>query len=158
MLSQSQKEAKRKKSLGELGELFAIKSLVDRCYDRVRNLNDSTPNEKYADILCEKNGEKIVISVKSRNKYQKNGKLNSSYKLGNNCYLKAQEVEEKYNAKAYWMAIQFDSNSYSIYFGSLESLENRNAIPVGKCEKGEIGKIWESDTKHYFDFDFYSNK
>ncbi len=157
MLSINQKEAKRKKSLGELGELFAIKALVDKCFDGIRNLNDSKINEKYADIFCEKGGERIVISVKARNKYQKNGKLNSSYNLGDNCYQKAKEVEEKYNAKAYWMAIQFDSNSYSIYFGSLECLEGRNAIPVGKCEQGEIGEIWKLDARHYFDFDFYAN-
>ena len=35
-------EAARKKSLGELGELFAIKALVDRGYDRIRNLNDKS--------------------------------------------------------------------------------------------------------------------
>lgn len=34
------KEAARKKSLGELGELFALKALVDNRFDRIRNLND----------------------------------------------------------------------------------------------------------------------
>jgi hypothetical protein len=68
----NKKEAARKKSLGELGELFAIKSLVDRNFDKIRNLNDKTMNEAFADIECEKNGLKYIISVKARNKYQKN--------------------------------------------------------------------------------------
>lgn len=157
-MDENKKESRRKKSLGELGELFAIKALVDKQYDKIRNLNDTKLNEKFADILCEKEGQRIVISVKARNKYQKNGTLNSNYNLGNKAYEKAKEVEEKYNAKAYWMAIQFDLNSYSIYFGSLKCLEGRNAIPVRKCENGEIGEILEYETRHYFDFDFYKNK
>lgn len=50
----NRKEAARKKSLGELGELFAIKALVDKKFDRIRNLNDNIMNEAFADIECEK--------------------------------------------------------------------------------------------------------
>ena len=75
---ETKKEAARKKSLGELGELFALKTLVDKKFDRIRNLNDNTINEPFADIECEKEGLRYVISVKARNKCQKNGKLNSS--------------------------------------------------------------------------------
>ena len=42
-------EAARKKSLGQLGELFAIKALVDKGFDKIRNLNDHNMNEPYAD-------------------------------------------------------------------------------------------------------------
>ena len=66
----NKKEAARKKSLGELGELFAVKALVDKQFDRIRNLNDKFMNETFADIECDKNGERFVISVKARNKYQ----------------------------------------------------------------------------------------
>ena len=55
------KEASRKKSLGELGELFAIKALVDEEYDRIRNLNDVQMNEAFADIYCEKGDQRLVI-------------------------------------------------------------------------------------------------
>jgi hypothetical protein len=154
----NKKEAARKKSLGELGELFAIKALVDNKFDRVRNLNDSLMNEVFADIECEKDGIRYVISVKARNKYQKNGKLNTRYNLGSNAYEKALLAEKKYNAQAFWLAIQFDKTSFSIYFGSLEDLNGSKAIPVDKCEKGIIGEIWELDKRHYFDFDFYSNQ
>ena len=40
MTVDSKKEAMRKKSLGELGELFAIKALVDDYFERIVNLND----------------------------------------------------------------------------------------------------------------------
>ena len=158
MSLENTKEASRKKSLGELGELFAIKALVDQKFDRIRNLNDDTRNEAFADIECEKNGLKYVISVKARNKYQKNGKLNTRYNLGAKVYEKALYAEKKYNASAHWIAIQFDKTSYSIYFGSLQELNGRRAIPVDKCEKGIVGEIWEYNKRHYFDFDYYTNQ
>jgi hypothetical protein len=154
----NKKEASRKKSLGELGELFAIKALVDKKFDRIRNLNDNHMNEKFADIECEKDGLRIVISVKARNKYQKNGKLNTRYNVGSTVYEKALAAEKKYNASAYWMAIQFDHKSFSIFFGSLKELYGSKAIPLDKCEKGLVGDIWELNKRHYFDFEYYTNQ
>ena len=158
MNTDPKKEAARKKSLGELGELFALKSLVDQKFDKIRNLNDQNMNEKFADILCEKDGKRFVVSVKSRNKFQKSGSLNTRYNLGSGAYEKAAYAENKYNATACWLAVQFDKNCFSIYFGSLKELKESKAIPVNKCEKGLIGEIWELDKRHYFDFDYYSNK
>lgn len=155
---ENKKEAARKKSLGELGELFAIKALVDKRFDRIRNLNDNTMNEAFADIECEKDGVKYIISVKARNKYQKDGKLNTRYNLGANVYSKALIAEKKYNALAYWMAIQFDHKFFSIYFGSILDLKGSKAIPVDKCEKGIVGVIWELNKRHYFDFEYYTNQ
>ena len=154
----NKKEAARKKSLGELGELFAIKALVDKKFDKIRNLNDNSMNETFADIKCEKDGVSYIISVKARNKYQKNGKLNSRYNLGYNVYTKAALSCEKYNARPHWLAVQFDQKSFSVYFGALEELNGSKAIPVDKCEKGIIGEIWEHNKRHYFDFEFYKNK
>lgn len=151
------KEAARKKSLGELGELFAIKALVDAEYDKIRNLNDVHMNEAFADIYCEKDDKKYVISVKARNKYQLDGKLNSRYSLGTNAYEKAATTAQKYDAEPYWMAIQFDEHSYSVYMGSLACLDGANAIPVNKCEEGLIGEILVHNKRHFFDFDFYKN-
>ena len=156
--NERQKEAARKKSLGELGELFAIKTLVDEQYDRIRNLNDEHMNEAFADIYCEKDDRRYVISVKARNKYMKNGCLNIQYNLGSNAYEKAQRVAEKYDASPYWMAIQFDEHDYSVYFGSLECLNGAKTIPVNKCEAGEVGSVLVYKKRHYFDFDFYTNQ
>lgn len=154
----SRKEAARKKSLGELGELFAIKALVDNGFEGIRNLNDKKRNEPFADLYCEKDGNKYVISVKARNKFQLDGKLNSRYNLGSNFRVLAENAEKKYMAKAYWLAVQFDSNSFSIYFGSLSELGAANAIPIDKCMSKLVGVPLEENKRHFFDFNFYSNK
>jgi len=156
--AESIKEASRKKSLGELGELFAIKTLVDNYFDKIRNLNDIHMNEAFADIICEKDSQKYIISVKARNMYQLNGKLNTRYNIGSNAYENARKAELKYNGKAFWMAIQFDIHQYSVYFGSLESLNGSKAIPINRCEAGELGTILVNKKRHYFDFDFYKYK
>ena len=158
MNSETKKEASRKKSLGELGELFAIKTLVDEQYDKIRNLNDDSMNKAYADIYCEKDGKCFVISVKARNKFQKDGSLNAYYNLGSNAYEKARKTSEEYNAEAYWMAIQFDAHDYSVYFGSLNCLDGKLAIPVKACEEGKVGTILVYKKRHYFDFSFYENE
>jgi hypothetical protein len=154
----NQKEAMRKKSLGELGELFAIKTLVDNSFDGIRNLNDVHMNEEFADIICEKENIKYLISVKARNKHQINGIVNNRYNLGTNVYEKAKHSEKKYGGIAYWMAIQFDIHQYSVYFGPLQCLNGSKAIPINKCESGEIGSILVDKKRHYFDFDYYINK
>lgn len=115
-------------------------------------------NETFSDIECEKDGFRYIISVKARNKFTKAGKLNTRYNLGKSVYEKALSAEVKYNANAYWLAVQFDRKSFSIYFGSLKELNGSKAIPVDKCAKGLIGEIWELDKKHYFDFEFYTNQ
>ncbi len=123
--AQNVKEAMRKKSLGELGELFAIKTLVDNEFDKIRNLNDEHMNEPFADFFCEKNGARYVISVKTRNMYQLNGRINNRYNLGENAYEKARAAEQKYSGIAYWMAIQFDSHEYSVFLALLSALISR---------------------------------
>jgi hypothetical protein len=157
-LSQEQKEAGRKKSLGELGELFGIKALVDNKFEKIVNLNDIKMNYPFADLYAEKDGKKYVISIKARNKNQKNGTLNSRYKLGSNAYSHASRAEEKFDAEAYWMAVQFDEETVSIYFGSLAELNQSNGIPMKKCESGTVGIDLVKDKLHYFDFSYFKNK
>ena len=154
----NKKEASRKKSLGELGELFAIKALVDNRYDKIVNLNDKKMNFPFADLYAEKDGKKFIISVKARNKYQKNHKLNAHYNLGSEAYKKAEIAEKEYGAEALWMAIQFDQYAYSIYLGSLSELNGKRAIPMRCCGTGEIGTCLVNDQRHYFDFGYFGNK
>ena len=59
----NKKEASRKKSLGELGELFAIKALVDNHYEKIINLNDKKMNFPFADLYAEKEGKRFIFSV-----------------------------------------------------------------------------------------------
>lgn len=151
------KESQRRKSLGELGELIAIKALVDKSFARVVNLNDRKVNYPFADLYAEKGKTKCVISIKARNKYQQNGTLNAFYKLGSNAHAKAKSAEIEYGAVAYWMAIQFDTRTYSAYFGSLNELNGKKAIPIRKCEEGVIGECLVKDKRHYFDFGYFGN-
>ena len=155
--SNSQKEALRKKSLGELGELVAIKALVDRSFTKIVNLNDHQQNYPFADLFAQKGRKRYVISVKARNKYQANGKLNTRYKLGNKVLEHALNAETEFNAKAYWLAIVFDRMDYSVYMGSLEELDGKLGIPVGLCINHGFGECLVEKHRHYFDFDYFSN-
>jgi hypothetical protein len=92
--SKNKKEALRKKSLGELGELFAIKALVDNSFERIVNLNDKKINYPFADLYAEKERKKYVISIKARNKYQKNYKLNAFYNIGTNAFKKCRSCRD----------------------------------------------------------------
>ena len=58
------KEALRKKSLGDLGELFGIKALVDSHFEKVVNLNDGKMNYPFADLYAEKDNKKYIVSIK----------------------------------------------------------------------------------------------
>jgi len=142
----NKKEASRKKSLGELGELFAIKALVDNHYEKIINLNDKKMNFPFADLYAEKEGKK------------KNHKLNAYYNLGSEAYKKAATAEKEYSAEPHWIAIQFDQFTYSIYWGSLEELNGKKAIPMRQCADGSTGTCLVKDKKHYFDFGFFGNK
>jgi hypothetical protein len=159
MSIESIKKAKKLKALGELGELIGIKALVDAGFSRVTNLNDKKMNFPFADIYAEKGTKKFVISIKARNKIQLNGKLNSNYKLGERAYEKASKTSKEYSdAIPAWLAIPFTEHKYSVYFGTLNELDNSPSISVTKCLKGELGKCLVSDKTHYFDWDFFTNK
>ncbi len=155
----NKKEAMRKKALGELGELVALKTLVDNGFEKILHLNDTKRrNFPFADLLAEKDGKKYAISVKARNKFQKNGTLNNRYNL-KQTHVAA--VEKELAAEAYWMAIPFDKNSYSVRFGSVMELRDEigkplSGIPMG--EKCEYGEEWVKNKPHYFDFSFFSNQ
>lgn len=157
-ITKNQKEAKRKKALGELGELLGIKTLVDNGFTNIKNLNDEKRNFPFADLYAEKEGKKYVISIKARNQIQKNGKENLFYNLGKNVYVNSKEVMNKYYAEAYWMAIPFNENTYSVYFGSLNELNDKHSIPIRKCKSKEIGTCMVNNIGHYFDWDFFKNE
>ena len=158
-VTDAQHEASRTKSLGELGELFCLKALVDFKFDSIRNLNDDKMNYPFADLLAEKDGKKYVISVKTRNKYKKSGKVNSHYNVldKKNSYEHAKKAEEKHNAEAYWMAAQFDNSTYSIYFGALSELNGSKSISISKCENNEMGQCLVPNKSHNFNFNFFTN-
>jgi len=146
----------RAKSLGALGELLAIKALVDNGFNKIRNLNDHKKNYPYADLRAERGKEKYVISVKARNRYQNNSRLNNRYKLGSGYAAKAEKAELQFNAKAAWMAISIFDDVYSVYFGTLSSLSGKTGIPMDKSNLEEYECLVKEE-RHGLDFSPYKN-
>jgi hypothetical protein len=155
-IKKDNKFAIKVKSLGALGELIAIKVLVDNDFEKIRNLNDQKKNFPYGDLYAEKDGKRYVISVKSRNKYQRSGKLNSRYNLGERCYDNAKTACHKYKAEPFWMAVQFFGDKYSAYFGSLSQLEGKKGIPMGPAHIPKYICLAEKK-EHGIDFKPYLN-
>ena len=155
-----QKEGKRTKALGEIGELYAIKALVDNGFTNIKNLNDIRMNYPYADVFAEKDGRRYVISIKGRNKWEVSGRLNGSFHLmrSKNAYKNAEKAEKEFDAEAAWMAIPFDENQYSVYFGTLKELDGNKGIPIRRCMDGYIGEKLVLDKNHYLDWDFFTNQ
>ena len=51
--------------------LFLTKQIFYKyMFDKIRNLNDQKMIEKFADIVCEKDGIRYIISVKARNNFK----------------------------------------------------------------------------------------
>ena len=148
--------ALRARSLGALGELLAIKALVDNGFNNIRNLNDQKRNFPYADLYAERDGQKYVISVKARNRYENNGRLNSRYKLGIDCESKAKKAELKFNAKAAWLAISIFDDFYSVYFGTLERLPVKTGIPMSENHLQSY-ECLVKERQHGLDFKPYKN-
>ena len=148
--------ALRAKSLGALGELLAIKALVDNGFNNIRNLNDQKKNYPYADLYAERGIDKYVISVKARNRYARNGRLNDRYKLGTDCVAKANKAELQFNAKASWMAISIFDDIYSVYFGALDSLSAKTGIPMGENHFKRY-ECLVKEKRHGLDFSPYKN-
>ncbi len=49
---------------------------------------------------------------------------------------------EEIGAGPYWMAIQFDREYYSVYFGHLACFDKKKDIPVVKCELRKCSNAW----------------
>jgi hypothetical protein len=152
------KESKRKKALGELGELIGVKTLVDSGFLEIMNLNDKKMNYPFADLFATKEGKRFVISIKARNKIQRDGNLNARYILGRDVLTKASKAVKEFNATPAWMAISFTEKTYSVYFGTLDQLKNPDAIPVSECMKKKLGQCLVEDKVHYFDWDYFKNE
>lgn len=123
----------RFREIGVLGEYLAEKLLKDNDFKDVKNLNKTIRNNhKYADIYAEHENQVYVISVKTRNKFENTGKLNSRYQLGPNCYAFANEAEMKHKAKAAWVtiALDIDNKMFDAYFGLLSNLEGNTGVSM----------------------------
>lgn len=129
---QNKATAARSHKLGKIGEQWAEALLARNGFTNVQSLNAEQANHSYADIYAEKDGERYVISVKTRNKLQASGALNGSYNLSSlgNHYELAGLAENARQAKAAWIAIAVEETVFNAYFGLLTGLNGKNGIPM----------------------------
>ncbi len=129
----TKEEGRRFKKLGDFGELLAFEVLKRNGFEEIVDLNKIVMNFPFADFSAKRGRTKYIISVKSRNKYEHTGNLNSRYKLGdtekklNKIKTEAKYSEYKFHEPA-WLAISFEENTFDAYFGTIEQLENKRGI------------------------------
>lgn len=137
----TKQNAKRKKILGDIGEEIAIEFLTRNGYNYVENLNKKQNNHPFVDLKAEKNGNQYIISVKTRNKYQYDGKINPIYNL-NNFEKHYNYLKTDSNVITLWLAIQYDEklNNASFYLGNIDNLINtgHKGIPVKKIMSSSL--------------------
>lgn len=157
----TKKEGRRFKKLGDFGEQLTSGILAKNGFCEIIDLNTKMMNFPFADFSAERNSIKYIISVKSRNKYEHTGKLNSRYKLGNSeKTLNKIKTEEKYSEyKDYepaWLAISFEKKTFDAYFGTIEMLKNKRGISMSKkhLDKYENLSLKEN---HCFDSEDFIN-
>ncbi len=120
--------------LGLFGERVAVELLEKHAeFSDVKPLNERIKHHPFADVFavrrCEGKEERLVISVKTRNKYTNqldkdgNPRLNGKYNILPKAQALAIGVAQEYRAKAAWIAVQVDAvqNAYSCYFGYLDN-------------------------------------
>jgi len=132
--------ANRSKKLADIGESLAVELLSDQGFANIKDLNKIRKNHPFADIYAERNGEKFWISVKARNKYEENGKINYCYYIRKGERDLAIQLEQKYpGTQAACLGISFvvsqnscrdgePTNSYSCYFTKLTTIANLPGI------------------------------
>ncbi len=120
----------RTKQLGDFGEQLAIKLLAGAGFTEILDLNEKQSNYPFADLYAERDGERFIISVKTRLKYERLGGLNPRYNLGLEWRRKAALAERNEDAIAAWLTIPVDEHTYSAYFGLVALVEESNGIPM----------------------------
>jgi predicted transport protein len=120
----------RRRRLGDLGELWTVALLRDAGFTSVRDLNAVKYNHPGGDFLAERAGGRYFITVKARNKFvQRTRRLNGRYNI---FPAKVRRAAREYDAIPSWLTIQLDTDQrcYSAYFGTIDSLQNPEAVAV----------------------------
>jgi len=147
----------RSKKLGDLGEYIAEVQLQQKGFKQVKNLNTLKHNSIFADIYAVRDEIKYIFSVKTRNKFENNGSLNSRYKLGARCYEYATLAEKEHDAQAAWIAVAIDADegSFNAYWGLLDDLQGNTGILMSvKATKNYNCLTQNSRLNEYVDFDY----
>ena len=138
------KTSERAKYLGNIGEELAAKLLDENNFHNIVNLNEKIENFPFADIEAKKGGDKFLISVKIRNRYESSGKINSRYKLGENSYSEISKLLKKDEYKNHipaWVAISIEAHTYDAYFGTIEQLKGSTGVNMSESAKEDYIKF-----------------
>jgi hypothetical protein len=133
-------DGRRNITLGSLGEQIAEQCLISKGFTKVKNLNLNKQKVcPFADLYAEEGGRRFCISVKTRNKFEANGKLNKRYRFKHYSPELIRKVcQQNGNAEPAWITVQveMEQNQYKAYFGTLAELNGRHAVPMGENSVG----------------------
>jgi hypothetical protein len=100
----------------------------------IRDMNESTANHPFGDIYAERNGERYLLGVRTRNKYQVSGLLNPTYNIKKRG-ADVSKLAELHRAHLAWVAIQVipERQVVSAFFSTIRDIEEggkRFSIPM----------------------------
>lgn len=154
-----QEEGRRFKKLGDFGEQLVPELLLENGFSNIRNMNEIQMNFPYADFYGELDNRRFLISVKTRNKFERRGTLNCRYKLGDPLskiakIFDADKYSEYHACIPAFLAIAMEEETFDAYFGLLEYLDNPRGIPMSKSAKARY-ECFALQKKHpYNSMDF----
>jgi hypothetical protein len=112
--------------LGDWGEDVAAQLLGANGFSDVVMLNDGQRNHPGGDILAKKDERLFLFSVKARDRFMKNGKVNWGY----NIYpRKVIAAAIRYGAEPAWLVVRADrrNNTYCAYWGMISEIPSSAA-------------------------------
>jgi hypothetical protein len=118
------RESDRRIALGAWGEKKAVILLQTAGFSSVRDVNQETHNHPFGDIYAERSARRYLIGVKTRNKYQASGPLNSTYNIKKNG-MDVRAIAQRYDAELAWVTIQVvpEIHTFWSYFGTISQIE-----------------------------------
>lgn len=153
--------AQRSHRLGKLGEALASLSLASAGFTNIQDLNHLTKNYPFADFLADRDGRRFLISVKARNKFQANGKLNNRYRFKNwdkREHLMLEKCRE-HQAEAAWVTVQieWEPKRFNVYFGLISELNGKHAVAMNPEAVAKY-ECLANDVPHTFERETLENK
>lgn len=126
-----------RQTLGDWGEDIAAQLLASAGFGEIVMLNDGQKNHPGGDILARDSTTSYLFSVKARDRFMQNGKVNWGY----NIYpKKVIAAAFRYGAEPAWFVVRADrrDNTYCAYWGKISeipaSATNPNRVYVSMLD------------------------
>ncbi|MCG8271603.1 hypothetical protein MIC97_08820 [Aquamicrobium sp. NLF2-7] len=148
-------ERERTRRLGLWGERKAFALLQRAGFLHIRDMNEEIFNFPFADIYAERDREKFLIGVKTRNMYQVSGPLNPSFNVRKKGF-DVDAIAAKYEATLAWVAVQVipELGTYWAHFGTVDKIQEqgeRFSIPMTKPHLGRYECLAREETDETLD-------